>query len=274
MRELRFLGIAEQSWPVLALLPLIQVAWADGEIQPSERRLIQRVARETYGLDAEGERLLQNWLAHAPSEQYLVKGRECFHLLATHFPELARIDTVLELAEGVARAAGGLFGFRPIDAREQEVLKELIEALSVPPARRWDWSDILDEEEEEPHTAPQLEGVPAAAAQVLLQALDAPRSQDGACLVRTDVEPAVRLDLPQVGATLGRSRACDIWIRSDSRVSRHHARLSCTELAWRLEDNQSTTGTWVNGERVIDRRLFGGESVRIGEVTFRFELSR
>lgn len=60
VRELRFLGIAEQSWPVLALLPLIQVAWADGEIQPSERRLIQRVARETYGLDAEGERLLQN----------------------------------------------------------------------------------------------------------------------------------------------------------------------------------------------------------------------
>ena len=76
---------------------------------------------------------------------------------------------------------------------------------------------------------------------------------------------------------IGRGRAadgkpCDVQIKNDAKVSRHHCTIVQQEDRFHVEDNKSANGTLVNGELVTERRLFGGEEVIIGETFFRFRV--
>ena len=57
------------------------------------------------------------------------------------------------------------------------------------------------------------------------------------------------METGQRGATLGRSRECDIVVE-DANVSRRHAELRPRGSAWVLSDLGSTNGTRLNGWRV------------------------
>jgi len=67
-------------------------------------------------------------------------------------------------------------------------------------------------------------------------------------------------------------KACDVQIKNDAKVSRHHCTIVQNDDRFRVEDNKSANGTLVNGELVTERRLFGGEEVIIGETFFRFRV--
>ena len=76
---------------------------------------------------------------------------------------------------------------------------------------------------------------------------------------------------------IGRGRAsdgqaCDVQIKNDAKVSRHHCTIVQNGDRFHVEDNKSANGTLVNGELVTERRLFGGEEVIIGETFFRFRV--
>jgi hypothetical protein len=76
---------------------------------------------------------------------------------------------------------------------------------------------------------------------------------------------------------IGRGRAadgnaCDVQIKNDAKVSRHHCTIVQNDDRFHVEDNKSANGTLVNGELVTERRLFGGEEVIIGETFFRFRV--
>ncbi len=302
LRELHYLGVDAHTWPVLALLPLIQVAWADGEIQEAERKLILDVAEREYDLDPRGQQALENWLTHPPTEQYLRRGRDAAKLLAERNPEIANAHTVLEHCEAVAKAAGGLFGFRAVDAREQAVLDELSEALPMPTGQDWDWATAIQEEldaDETPEedvddedtgvfdlSANLLESNREADIEVLEMGEadedgddDVPRIQ---CTFQPTEAPQAgapeleRLDnweryaMPPGGLSIGRARTNDLWVRDDGMVSRRHCLLYIDDDGHaQIEDHESTTGTRVNGERVVVRRLFGGEMLEVGQLQFR-----
>lgn len=76
---------------------------------------------------------------------------------------------------------------------------------------------------------------------------------------------------PKRARTIGRSRECDLVIRS-SRVSRVHCRVTDRGDSWLIRDLDSRNGLWVDGERVAsallkvgDRFIVGDHSVRLGE---------
>lgn len=72
------------------------------------------------------------------------------------------------------------------------------------------------------------------------------------------------LEPPRV--VVGRSRSCDIRLREDT-VSRLHAALVWEEGGWMLEDLGSSNGTFLNGQRVVERqRVKVGDQVRFGAV--------
>ncbi len=303
LRELHYLGVDAHTWPVLALLPLIQVAWADGEIQEKERDLILDVAEREYALDARGHKALTNWLLHRPTEQYLRRGRDAARLLAERNPDIANAHTVLEHCEAVARAAGGLFGFRTIDAREQAVLDELSEALPTPTGQDWDWATAIqheldDDEEEELKEDDNDEptGVFELSALVetsrvgeeaeVLEMGEADEDDDDAPRILCTFQPAEapefgapelertnsteRYAMPPGGLSIGRARTNDLWVRDDAMVSRKHCLLYVDDDGHaHIEDHNSTTGTHVNGERVVTRPLFGGEILLVGQLEFR-----
>lgn len=67
---------------------------------------------------------------------------------------------------------------------------------------------------------------------------------------------------------LGQSSVCTLRL-TDRTVSRRHAALRREAAAWRLEDLDSTNGTRVNGVRIKEAFLFGGELVALGGTSLR-----
>lgn len=73
--------------------------------------------------------------------------------------------------------------------------------------------------------------------------------------------------------TVGRSHICDVCIEEPS-MSSEHARLVCSDGAWRIINLLSTNGVFVNGEKVFSHRLSDGDEIRLGRTVLRFRDAR
>ena len=81
-----------------------------------------------------------------------------------------------------------------------------------------------------------------------------------------------RSGLPEVAlsagaVTFGRADDNDV-VLLDPEVSRHHARVECTDKICTVIDLGSTNGTWVNGDEVQQSPLVPGDELQIGGVRF------
>ena len=74
------------------------------------------------------------------------------------------------------------------------------------------------------------------------------------------------------GATLGRSRQCDV-VLDDPNVSRQHAELRPRGGSWVLTDLGSTNGSRLNGHQVERSEVVRpGDEIEVGATVLRFEL--
>ncbi len=81
-----------------------------------------------------------------------------------------------------------------------------------------------------------------------------------------------RLPLPGRGATIGRSRDCDV-VLDDAGISRHHAEIRPDAGGWTLADLGSTNGVRLNGRTVrAVQQLQAGDRVELGSTEMVFEL--
>lgn len=72
--------------------------------------------------------------------------------------------------------------------------------------------------------------------------------------------------------TVGRSRSCDIKLESNA-VSRHHANIVLYDDGWVIEDNSSTAGTYLNGEKVNGPTLlFDGDIIALADERLYYNL--
>ena len=70
LKLLATMGIDDMSYQALPLLPLLDVAWADNEIQEGERALVEaEIAKRRLGIEA--ERVVRNWLTYRPTPDYI-----------------------------------------------------------------------------------------------------------------------------------------------------------------------------------------------------------
>lgn len=145
--KLAELGIDEHSWRVLALLPLVQVAWADGTIQKKETRVIEDIAARHGMLVGNGAAILKGWLKESPGHKYLRHGRRALAALTQRQPVIDGVEndvaTLLGYCERVARAAGGLYNVAfTMDPLEKLAIFEIAEALEVTSSPAVDWSEV------------------------------------------------------------------------------------------------------------------------------------
>jgi hypothetical protein len=79
--------------------------------------------------------------------------------------------------------------------------------------------------------------------------------------------------IPPGGATIGRSRDCDV-VLSDANVSRRHAEvLPAAAGTWTVADLGSTNGVLVNGRRIAGAELLtAGDRLALGTAEIAFEL--
>ncbi len=78
-----------------------------------------------------------------------------------------------------------------------------------------------------------------------------------------------RLPLGTAPFEIGRSAKNDLPIDQES-VSRHHARITFDGQGYCLKDLQSTNGTFINDEAIVEGRLADGDQVRIGRSILKF----
>jgi hypothetical protein len=95
------------------------------------------------------------------------------------------------------------------------------------------------------------------------------RRRDARALLVTDGK---RLVVDAAGATIGRSRGCEI-VLADANVSRRHAEIRPRGDGWTIADLGSTNGVVVNGVRVERAQaLRAGDRIEIGTTVLTFEV--
>ena len=121
------LGIRAETVAALSIVPLVEVAWADGALDAKERRAV--VERAGVPRDSAEGALLEAWLDRRPDPKLLLAWTHLVQAMAEQLgpEEAARLKTgLLERARAVAAAAGGLFGVgSKISASEKAMLAKL-----------------------------------------------------------------------------------------------------------------------------------------------------
>lgn len=133
LKELLNLGFTPQNLLALWLVPLTQVAWADGQVQQAERvAVLQALSKHGYSEDSPAWRLLESWLDHQPCDDVLKAWKDYARAIVESTDEKRLSLLRHELhnrAQEVARAAGGVFGFHSVSKSEEMILKQIDEAL-------------------------------------------------------------------------------------------------------------------------------------------------
>ena len=63
LQQLVELGVSDETYRAVQLIPLILVAWADGELDPNERRAVLQAAQgNSIAQGSASHSLLENWL--------------------------------------------------------------------------------------------------------------------------------------------------------------------------------------------------------------------
>jgi hypothetical protein len=123
------LEISVEAILALNLVPLVEVAWADGEIQDRERQAILRAAEERgIAADSINHKLLENWLKRQPEPALLEVWRHYVRALLKSLDEEEAAtlrQRVLGNAAAIAESAGGFLGIGTISAAERAVLEDL-----------------------------------------------------------------------------------------------------------------------------------------------------
>ena len=77
LQELLDLNFTPQNLLALWLVPLTQVAWADGRVEPAEREaVLEALQKHGYSEDSPAWHLLESWLDHKPCNDVLAAWKD------------------------------------------------------------------------------------------------------------------------------------------------------------------------------------------------------
>lgn len=133
LKDLEALGFTPATLGLLPLIPVLQVAWAEGGISTAEREMIVTLARSR---DVEpgsvADQQLQGWLDTRPSDETFRKAGRLIGAMLDH-PEGAEMqvtaDDLIKYCEQIAQASGGIFGFGSVSVEEKTALQQIATQL-------------------------------------------------------------------------------------------------------------------------------------------------
>jgi len=121
-------GYDRETVQVLHLVPILQVAWIDGEVSAAERAEILKIAAARNVVDGTpGHAKLLSWLDAPPPPQFFERTMEIISRLLELFPEEKRVSLqsdVMTASLAVASASGGFFGFGSKVSTDEKALIE------------------------------------------------------------------------------------------------------------------------------------------------------
>lgn len=128
------LGIEVDTWAAISLVPLVEVAWANGMVEAKERAAVLTAA-EANGIvpGSPSHELLDRWLERRPDGRLLEAWQEYIVDLCTSLSDGEKDAVkrkVIGRAREVAEATGGFLGLgSKVSAEEEVVLAQLAKAF-------------------------------------------------------------------------------------------------------------------------------------------------
>jgi hypothetical protein len=135
LEQLAAAGLSSETVAALSLVPLVEVAWADGKLDAKERSALLTAAEQAgLGREHASYQLLEAWLTERPSPALLAAWKAYVAALSRALDAQAKQalqQDLLGRARQVAEAAGGFLGLgKRISRAEQAVLAELEQAFA------------------------------------------------------------------------------------------------------------------------------------------------
>ncbi len=134
LQELEALGFTPETVALLPLVPLIQMAWAEGGVSDAERKLIVELARKR-GIAEFGpaDSQLEAWLTKRPDAEVFTRASRLIRAMldtpaGDH--ELSAEDLV-KYCENIAAASGGILGINRISSEERALLNTIARDLKT-----------------------------------------------------------------------------------------------------------------------------------------------
>lgn len=129
LKDLEALGFTPETLTLLPLVPVLQVAWAEGGISDAERDMIVNLARaRDIAAGSPADRQLQAWLDERPSAETFQKARRLVGAMLENAGDVELEFTASDLlkhCDEIARASGGLFGVGSVSAKEKMALQQI-----------------------------------------------------------------------------------------------------------------------------------------------------
>ena len=133
LQDLQDLGYTAETITLLHLMPLVQMAWAEGHVSMRERDLIIEAAR-ARGIekDSDADQQLAGWLATRPSEALFTTTLRAIAAMMQSRPENERKageQDLLSYLTSIAAASGGVLGWGAVSDEERAVLARVTKEL-------------------------------------------------------------------------------------------------------------------------------------------------
>lgn len=128
------LGFDTETARVLPLVPIIQMAWADGKVTNRETAKVVELA-EKFGIaeNTAAANFLHMLLAEQPSNLFFERVNAVIARLVDEAPsEEINRESILDWSTAVAESSGGFFGLTdPISKEEKELLAQFAQTFGV-----------------------------------------------------------------------------------------------------------------------------------------------
>lgn len=129
LSALQDLGFNADTVRLLSILPLVQIAWAEGGVTENEREMIFEIARArdiAEGTAAHNQ--LSDWLDQKPPQEFFDNTLRAVRYMIEALPEDQRQTSrqnLVEYCTQVAEVSGGILGFRKISDDERLLIARI-----------------------------------------------------------------------------------------------------------------------------------------------------
>jgi hypothetical protein len=133
LTDLQALGYTPETVMLLHLVPLVQMAWAEGSVSEGERALIVEAARSRgIAEGSEADRQLAAWLATRPSDEIFATTLRAIGAILQASPagerDKSRSD-LLAYCTAIASASGGILGLGKVSEQERQLLARISQEI-------------------------------------------------------------------------------------------------------------------------------------------------
>lgn len=134
LRDLEELGFTPDTVGLLPLVPVLQVAWAEGGVTNVERKMLTDLARaRAIEAGTPADRQLQDWMTTQPDDAVFARAGRLIRAMLDSGQDQGGLsaEDLVKYCENIASASGGILGLGRISPEEREILASIASELKT-----------------------------------------------------------------------------------------------------------------------------------------------